>query len=185
MYERQFTVTGTVVSSGLGVASTGTEQIAVLFEYVKDGEPRRITWYGSFTEKGMEWADKGLAAIGWDPVANTYAYNILNGDDPATNPIIGKKAKLVLDYDMDLDGNDRLKVKFVNSLGGGLGLKERMSAEDAQGFAARMRARAGGAPVSAPKPKPAPAAPATKPAKAPMSTPGSNENDWGDEIAPF
>ena len=178
MYERQFSVTGTVVSSGLGTASTGTEQVAVCFEYLKNGEPHRVTWYGYFSEKAMEYADKALTAMGWDPVANTYAYHVLNGDDPATNPLIGKKAQLVLDYEDDLDGNERLKVKFVNSLGGGLGLKERMSLEDAQAFSARMRARAGGAPVSTPRPKPAaPAAPA-KPTKPTMQQVDEEGAPW-------
>lgn len=162
MYENQFKVNATVVNSGLGKASTGTDQVCVCFEYVKDGETRTINWYGYFSsEKAIEIADEGLKNLGWNPADHEYRYDLLNGDDPATNPIIGKKAILVLDYEQDMDGNDRLKVKFVNSAGGGLGLKERMKPEDAMAFAARRRAMAGGAPVSAPRPKPA-ASPAQK-----------------------
>ena len=152
-YERQFKVTGKVISSGLGSASTGTEQVCVLFGYKHpDGDERTINWYGYFTERGTEYADEALTNMGWNPAENAYAYNLLNGDD---SPLVGKTAQLVLDYEDDRDGQERLKVKFVNRGGGGLGLKERMSPEDAAAFAAKRRAMAGGAPVASARPKPA------------------------------
>ena len=152
-YERQFKVTGKVISSGLGQATTGTEQVCVLFEYRHpEGDTRTINWYGYFSsDKSTEIADEALTNLGWNPAENTYAYNLLNGDD---SPLIGKTAQLVLDYEDNRDGQERLKVKFVNRGGGGLGLKERMSPEDAAAFAARRRAMAGGAPVASARPKP-------------------------------
>lgn len=153
-YERQFKVTGKVISSGLGSASTGTEQVCVLFGYKHpDGDERTINWYGYFSsDKSTEIADEALTNLGWNPAENAYAYNSLNGDD---SPLVGKTAQLVLDYEDDRDGQERLKVKFVNRGGGGLGLKERMSPEDAAAFAAKRRAMAGGAPVASARPKPA------------------------------
>lgn len=153
-YERQFKVTGKVISSGLGRASTGTEQVCVLFAYkAPSGEERTINWYGYFSERAVEYADEALTNMGWNPAENAYAYNLLNGDD---SPLIGKTAQLVLDYEPDdqSETGERLKVKFVNRGGGGLGLKERMSPEDAAAFAARRRAMAGGAPVASARPKP-------------------------------
>lgn len=199
MYEDQFRVVGTVVGSGLGKAKTGNDQLCVQFEYVKDGEPRRVCWYGYFSsEKAIEISDKGLQGMGWDPAEHAYSYHLLNGQGDE-NPLIGRKAELVLGLEQDLEGNDKLKVKFVNALGGGIGIKERMSETDAQAFSARMRARIGGATVGTPRPKPAgaaPAAPAAVPAparrapaapagRAPQPKPAAPAEDAGDDIIPF
>lgn len=183
-YERQFTVNATVISSGLGTAQTGTDQVCVLFEYQDEqGNVHRINWYGHFTDAAAKYADEALKNIGWDPAANSWDYFVLNGDD---SPIVGKKARLVLDWEDDGERGERLRVRFVNSAGGGLGLKERMTPEAAQAFAARRRAAAGGAVVSAPRPKPAaasapgPAAPAAarpapaRPAAAARPAPASH-----------
>lgn len=169
MYEDQFRVSGKVLASALGRASTGTEQVAVQFEYVdpQSRETRSITWYGYFSsEKAQEIADDALKALGWDPAKNGWNYYVLNDDSPEQNPILGKTAQLVLGMDEDLDGNPQLRVKFVNS-GGGLAMKERMDPDAAKAFSAKMRARVGGVAPSAPRPQPA----APRPAPAPAAKP--------------
>lgn len=155
MYESDIRVTGTVVSSALGRASTGTEQVGVCFEYLDaQKQPQKITWYGYFSsEKATQIADEALEALGWKPADHQWDYYVLN-QDGEENPIIGKKASLVLGQEDDLDGNPRLKVKFVNAIGG-LQMKDRMTPDAAREFAARMRARVTGATPSAPRPKPA------------------------------
>jgi len=164
VYENDIRVMGKVVASALGKASTGTEQVAVQFEYKDEqGQPHTITWYGYFSsEKAQEIADDALKALGWDPAKNGWNYYVLN-DDTSDNPILGKTASLVLVEDTDLDGNPRMKVKFVNA-GGGAMMKERMDPDAARAFSAKMRARVSGATVAAPRPQPAKApAPAAKP----------------------
>lgn len=165
MYENDIRVMGKVIASALGRASTGTEQVAVQFEYQDaQGQTRSITWYGYFSsEKSTEIADDALKALGWEPAKNGWNYYVLN-DDSAENPILGKTASLVLGPDKDLDGNERMKVKFVNA-GGGLAMKERMDPDAARAFSAKMRARVGGVAPSAPRPQPA----APRPAPAPTT----------------
>lgn len=162
MYEQDIRVNATVLSSGLGRASTGTEQICVLFEYVdQHGEVQRINWFGYFSsEKSTEIADEALKNLGWDPAVNSFDYYKLNDAAPpgGENPIIGKRASLVLGPEDDGQGGTRLRVKFVNA-GGGLALKDRMTPEDAKAFSARRRAamrNGGGAPPAATRPGPAP-----------------------------
>lgn len=167
MYENQTRVVGTIITAGLGQASTGTDQIAVLFEYVENGETKRINWYGYFSDKAVEYANEALEAMGWNPAEHSWDYFLLNEKDPEKNPLVGKRAQLVLDDEEDLNtGEMRKKVKFVNSLGGGLGLKERMDENSARAFSARMRAKMTGAAPAAPRPKPA-ARPADRPAATP------------------
>jgi len=50
-----------------GFTNTGTEQVAVLFEVVEDGEfqGERITWFGFFTDATSERTIQALRVCGW------------------------------------------------------------------------------------------------------------------------
>lgn len=131
------------VDSGLGKASTGTEQVAVNFELTGDGPEKglRITWYGYFTDKAYEMAVKALRAMGW------------TGSDPteldafATSGLATNEVELDIEQETSIDpksnqSNTRARVKWVNALGaGGIGLATRLAPDEAKSFAARMKAK--------------------------------------------
>lgn len=113
----------------LGYASTGTEQVAVLFEIVEGpylGE--RITWYGYFTEGTFDRTVEGLRNAGW------------TGNDLSDLSSLGSRdCFIVVEWDT-YNGERSLKVRWVNS-GNGLALKQAMGDAEKRAFAARQRAR--------------------------------------------
>lgn len=130
-----------VVSHILGRSSTGTPHIAVLFE---DAAGDRITWYGYLSDAAMERTLHSLQVLGWNPLQDDGRIDRLNG----TEALVGAEAEIVVESEV-YNGEARMKVKWVNEVGGG-GLGEGMAPDDANAFAASIRAKI----LSAPKPKP-------------------------------
>lgn len=127
--------TARVTAHAMGRASTGKEQIAVTFS-VEDGDKvSSITWYGYFTDAAYPTTEKALQSLGWDPAANDYAFHELNG----TEALVGAEASIVVEEDVNQDGNPVSKVRWVNAPGGGVALKERMSDDEARSFASQLR----------------------------------------------
>jgi hypothetical protein len=128
------------VESGLGKASTGTEQVAVLFELL-DENGLRITWYGYFSDKAYEQTVKALRACGWQGADPTEL------DTFATSGLGSNEVELVIEQEtaIDAQGNakgTRAKVRWVNVPGaGGIGLKSKLAPDEAKSFAARMKAK--------------------------------------------
>lgn len=118
------------VEADLGFAGTGTEQIAINFQFL-DGENagQHITWYGFFTEKCVERTFETLRTCGW------------KGDD--LNDLDGideNEVELVVEMAVDeRDGHAYPKVRWVNRLGGGVALGTRMTDDQRKKFAASMR----------------------------------------------
>jgi hypothetical protein len=114
----------------LGHSSNGTEQIAVLFEYVdKNGEPDTITWFGFFTDAAADRTIEALRYCGWE------------GDDFGRLEGLDKnEVELVLENET-YQGKERVKVQWVNRLSG-LALKAPMNAAQIAAFSARMRGKA-------------------------------------------
>lgn len=127
------------VESGIGKASTGTEQVAVLFEL--PDENLRITWYGYFSDKAYEQTVKGLRACGWTGSDPTELDNF------ATSGLGANEVELVIEQEtaIDAQGNQngtRARVRWVNVPGaGGIGLKAKLAPDEAKSFAARMKAK--------------------------------------------
>lgn len=112
-------------SANLGYTKGGKEQIAVTFK-LSTGES--ITWYGSFSDAAFDRTIKSLRACGWQ------------GDDLSQlGTALIQNVELVIDYEDDLQGKPRPKVKWVNELGGGGGLSNPMSPKQAADFARRMK----------------------------------------------
>lgn len=117
------------VEAELGLAGNGSEQVAVLFEIVEDGQHfgERITWYGYFTQGTFARTIESLRHAGWQ------------GDDLADLSTVGsKECSIVLEWE-SYEGRDSLRVKWVNAGGGGMALKRRMDDAGKRAFAAKMR----------------------------------------------
>ncbi len=123
------------IDAALGVAGTGKEQIAVLFETVAAGEesPHRITWYGYFTEATFDRTIESLRHLGWK--GNDLSIFGLGVPEDCHNEV-----EIVIDHQPDPNGNIRARVQWINS-GGGLAMKSRMDEGQARAFAAKMKAR--------------------------------------------
>jgi hypothetical protein len=113
------------VSADYGVAGTGTEQVAVLFEL--EGGYRR-TWYGYLSDNAVERTLKALKACG---VTNL---ETLEGID-------ANEVEVVLKTE-EYNGNWNQKIAFVNELGSGaIAMKTRMAPEQKRSFAERMKGK--------------------------------------------
>ncbi|MCE9637712.1 MAG: hypothetical protein K8T90_18590 [Planctomycetes bacterium] len=134
---------GTVTSSCLGRAGNGTEQIAIGFDVHLgvDQQSVPMTWYGFFTDKAWETTEKALRALGWDPAEHDYQLDALNPQDPYDTPIKGAEAQLVLEHEDDGEGGQRIRIRWVNSVNGGLVVKERMDPGTAAEFSQTLRSR--------------------------------------------
>lgn len=127
-----------VTATALAVnKNTGNEQITVAF---RNAEGATITAYLPCTAKAWPYTEQKLRTLGWDPVARGFAVEELNADP---SPIAGVRAQIVINEEWFGD-KAVAKVAFINPCGGGL--RERMSAQDAAAFGARLRARLRGQP---------------------------------------
>lgn len=132
-----------VIDHVLGKSGTGTPFVAVQFESeVQIGD--RITWYGYLTDAAFERTVASLQILGWDPAEHNGLMTSLNG----TGILKGAPAEIVIDEEQ-FEGKARMKVKWVNSPGGG-GLGGAMEPADAQSFAESIRFKI----LSAAKPRP-------------------------------
>lgn len=112
-----------------GRAGTGAEQVVVSFE-IAEGEAKgqRITWRGFFTEKTHERTLESLEYAGWDGVS------LQRLDGLGSKPCV-----LVIEDEEGQDGKMYPKVKWVNSLGGGVSVKERMESAEVANLEERMK----------------------------------------------
>ncbi len=122
---------GRGLQAALGRAGTGKEQVAVQFQLMDaDGvSGPTITWYGYFTDSTYERTVESLRHCGWA------------GDDLSDlSGIDTNEVSLVIENE-EYEGKATPKVKWVNAPGGGLALKEQLSADEARSFAAQMKGR--------------------------------------------
>lgn len=118
------------VDAQLGMASTGSEQVAVELEITDEGfAGQRITWFGYFTEQTQQRTFESLRLLGWE------------GDDLSDLRGIDRNpVRVVLENDT-YDNKTRLKVRWINGPGG-IALKTPLTGDQARAFAARMKAAA-------------------------------------------
>lgn len=134
----------------LTTSTNGTERVSLEFVVVEgEGQGERILWDGYLTEKSTEFTVKALRAMGWQ------------GDDLADLSTVGTKDCNILTDEEEYKGKYKVKVKYVNELGGrGVALGEKLTPEQARAFAAKMRGlviAAGGGKASPPATRPSPA----------------------------
>lgn len=152
------------VDCALGEASTGSEQVAVAFEIIEEGDGlgSRITWYGYFTEKALEQTVRGLRAAGWKgtDVGELASFETAG----LTNEVV-----LVVEQEPDQQGVMRARVRWVNSIGS-IAIKQRLDAVKTADLAKRLKgailaidnsaklpkAKSPAAPASSRRPEPPP-----------------------------
>lgn len=151
-------------SGALGETKGGKEQVAVEFEVLDDGfHGQRITWFGYFTDKTTEGTLRALRTMGW------------RGDDLSDlGGIQDNEVSLVVEQE-EYEGKWTAKVRWVNAIGGGVGLKAPLSPDKAKAFAARMRAQVLAFDKSEGAPKPS--APRPAPRGDPREPPPHDDND--------
>ena len=114
----------------LGIAETGTEQVAVSFEITEEGpfSSHTITWFGFFTEKTSERTIKSLLVCGW------------KGDDLTDlSGLDRNEVELVVEHEVH-NNERRAKVKWVNRPGaGGFAMKTPMNDAQKKILAAKMK----------------------------------------------
>lgn len=159
MYENQWKVKAEVKEVALiePKEAGNWPSLAVKFEYAEEngtdaGDLKTTTSFMYFTEKAIQYTEENLRTLGWDPIKNSWQID----DMIATNAIIGARVQLVLEEE-EYEGKRRIRVKFINALGGKLKGIEPKAASD---FTRTLQKRLG---VSA-KPKTMATATAAKPA---------------------
>lgn len=132
----------------------GMPKIVIKFAYETEAGRRTINHYRSFTEKALPWTEKDLQTLGWDPIKNGWAIDELISD---AQPLAGAQCELVLEMDHYDPSNPRLKVKYVNEVGGGARKPKNVaSAQTAAKFAEQLRRKVGiSKPATSSRPAPA------------------------------
>lgn len=100
------TYKATVVSHAISETKSGDPQAVVTFSFESEGKAHTIPWYGYFTEKTTAQTVKSLIICG------------LKGNNPAGPLEIGKEVNIVIEVEIDQQGKERNKVRWVNALGG-------------------------------------------------------------------
>lgn len=158
-------------SAQLGVAGTGTEQVAVQIELLEGPDKGAILpWYGFFTPAAEERTLESLHYLGFEG-DNILDLSTVGGPD-APDVIA------VLEDEEGSDGEVRTRVLWINKIGSGQLIKTQMAPDQQAAFAARMKGKLlaqrqkSGAPASSAASKPAPRKPArgSMPQHAPAHT---------------
>ena len=119
-------------AAALGVTSTGKDQIAVEFTFLEPMGQKK-TWYGFFTDAAFDFTIAALRACGW---TGSDLSDFAAGALPDS---MTREVEIVIRH-QEYQGKVTDRIAFVNA-GGGLALKESMSAANVGGFAAKMKAR--------------------------------------------
>lgn len=123
----------TVLEAALGVAKSGTDQVAVRFtlsDTAGEFASRTINWYGSLTDRAEDITFEALTVLGFDDSRSLKDMSWM----------IGQPARLKIEVET-YEGKERSKVRFVNRPMGDL-VKTPMDATRATSLEARLRARA-------------------------------------------
>lgn len=95
----------TVASHAISETKSGAPQAVVTFNVKTDSGLQKLSWYGSFSEKAIAITAKALLACG------------LKGNNPAGDLEIGKEVSLVIENEINQEGKEITKVKWVNKPG--------------------------------------------------------------------
>lgn len=122
------TFRGKAVNWQFGKAKTGTEQIVVQFEML-DGPAKgeRHSWYGPFGERSTQRTLESLEHCGWD------------GESLIDLKGMGTKEVELACGEDDYNGEKRIRINWVNAVGGGMAMHETMSKDQVSAFNSRMR----------------------------------------------
>lgn len=129
------------VEAALGIANTGTEQVAVLCEFLEGPhQGERITWYGFLTDAAKKRTIESLIHFG------------VGNDLTDLSGVTTQDVYLVVDHE-EYQGETHAKVKWVNSgAGGALAMKATMDKARAAAVAQRLKGDIAAARQAMPKP---------------------------------
>ncbi len=154
--------TARAIGSSFGIAeSSNNYQVGIPFRIV-EGEHanEEIIWFGHFTEKTEERTLESLTHLGWtgDMLTDLEAL-----DEEGAAKMLPDLVEIVVEVEADRDGVDRLKVRWVNKIGGGrFAFAKPLQGADLKAFASQMRNKIRGAQQGGTKPATRPAAPAQR-----------------------
>lgn len=153
------------IGCGFGTAQSGNHQIAVQLEIIEDSAElanngERIAWLGHFTDKTTDRTVESLQHLGWkgDDLGELEEL-----DAEACARLLPDVVEIVCEPE-EYEGTWRLRVKWINKVGGGrFAFKEPLTGSALKAFAAQMRGtirnaqQGGGAPRKTTAPAAAPA----------------------------
>jgi hypothetical protein len=157
---------GAPVEATLSKAGTGTLQVAVRLRLV-DPPGQTITWYGFLSDGAIDRTVESLRHMGWQ--GNDVRDFLAGRGLPAG---FDQEVEIVVEHEEYPKGSGKYqaKVQWINA-GGGLAVKNALTEDEANAFAAKMQRqiaaldKVAGRTTSAPKP--GAARPAARPAPAP------------------
>lgn len=88
----------------------GAPQIACMFEYVQDGKPLALTWYGSFLDTVIDRTDEVLKFLGFQGID----YSVLADGPDGKGLTLNAEALVTVETRLDLKGVMRAGISFVN-----------------------------------------------------------------------
>lgn len=144
-----------VLWSRMGKTPTGTREWRIMLDINPNGtaeDPKgQLIAFRYFTTDGsMEKRVEEMKVLGYDPAAN--GWNIAPLAQGEQSPIVGAECQAVLEVD-EYQGERRLKVAWINALGGGdVQNREEMGADDLGGLGNELRAWAEGGAAQAARP---------------------------------
>jgi hypothetical protein len=100
------TYVANLISHGISETKKGDPQVVVTFSWADANGPQKAVYYGSFSEKARQYTIENLIKCG------------LQGNNPAGDLEIGKKVELVITHETDLEGKLRVRVRYINPVGG-------------------------------------------------------------------
>ncbi len=133
-------VYGEEVWAAFGRASTGTQQVLVMFEVIEEEhQGERVPWFGFFTPKSWERTIESLRHCGFE------------GDDLSTlnDQTLDQVVSIKVEHEThEKSGRVYARVAFVNASGGGVKLATPMSRDELRDFASMMKGRMAGTSAS-------------------------------------
>ena len=140
-----------VMSVELGIDSKGQQVLDFLLQHANGDSINYKRW---LTDAAFEFTCKELDKMGWNPRKHGFAFDVLCSDD---SPLLGREFVFECEnreYTTDAgERKSRLEVKWV--AGGGGGLKETMTTNQAAAFSRHLRSKFG---IPEPRPAQRPAA---------------------------
>jgi hypothetical protein len=98
----------------IGKTSAGLPQAELTFEFEADGEVREMMWFGSFKEKARPHTIKALLHCG---LQSNDLSALADGPDGGALEI-GKEVAITIAKEIDDRGNPRLRINWINPIGG-------------------------------------------------------------------
>lgn len=114
---------------GLGEASTGNKEVAVLFDILDEAaEFSALTWRGHFSDAAWERTVESLRICGWE------------GDDLTKLEGLDKNEVELVVEEEEYEGKTQTKVRWVNRIGS-LNIKAPLEGDKLKSFAAAMQSK--------------------------------------------